>query len=281
VSSAPECVACRPGFMSPDGLKCIRSWCPHDTHRSPDGQSCDDNIQVCLMPDSTLGIRQWSGDWDNGVMSDCTNIPCGPDQTRVGGVCTCPIGQRVDGLECLDNTEINECYVPNADSTERHWDLYMEAWGPCIATGCRDGHHLDWGTCVSSVRECDNIDNGTVFQEWDGRRWGPCNINVTCNPGFTNERWLTNDHVNVCGRCRNAFGVQGADINPTYNPAFPMECVLSGCPYQGQLYNLDTGRNECIPICAVDGATDDTGTMIWNPITSECEVRCAEGFRHW
>jgi len=291
--------ACRADFHTV-GARCIRSYCPTGTHLSSDGQSCNPNIQTCVMADGRTGYFEWNPDTES--MGPCVLRICGVDQILVGGTCVCrdnnyhPCGYQ--GRECCANVQacqplefecipilgVRTCHDYNALDGERRFNHITGEFGACIPTDCVSEFHVNGEFCVPSVQDCDiytgGIRTGRGQETWDGRRWGEC-IATHCNPGWTNERWLTNDHTSQCGRCRNAFGVFGEDINPTFDANLPMQCVITACPDQDQLYNLDTGRNECIPICAVDGTSDETGTMSWNPITRRCEIICADGFTHW
>ena len=242
--------------------------CPSGWHTSDSGLYCVSSTRTCITSGGEIGTQNWIA--SDRRFDDCEPIICPGAQVLIGGVCRCPIGYHVYNDTCRADTRT--CDVDNGTG-EQNWNHTTGDWNACVATDCEFGYHVSAGECVPSRRRV-SVDNGYCYQEWDGRRWSAC-FDIDCAPGWTPDRFETADHISVCGRCRNAFGPFGNDIEPVFSSG----CVILSCPLQDILYNLE--HNECVPICAIDGADDGTGTMRWNPATHSCEVVCEHGFTHW
>jgi hypothetical protein len=292
----PACsfnVTCKPAYTLADNNtakpKCIIN-CAGPYHPSEDGEVCEPNIKNCTTAEGS-GYMEWTGtEW-----SICKIQECPPDQEKVNGVCqscnrpnalsyktsgnclvdACKNGFHPNGTKC--EADVIECTITNAEEAVRIWNSAEKVYGPCKPVRCMDGYHISANACVISSRTCD-IENGTGAQEWVGDdltgSWGACYV-TSCNPGWTMDKYETNEHSKPCGVCRNKFGVWGEIAASTY----VKECEIASCMYQGELYNLE--NNECLPICDPSGREDETGTMSWNKITHKCDRVCKPGYVMW
>ena len=170
---------------------------------------------------------------------------------------------------------MQECSAPNAIYAEKVWDYKLKAYSDCLVRECEYGFHIASNACVSDVQPCD-VDNGAGFKEWDHdlNKWGECEASV-CDPGYTSDPSMTNERTKQCGRCKNAYSIDG-DLAATN---FRRECEIASCLYQGERFDLQ--NNECVPICPTEEYSDDTGTMKWNPTTKKCERTCFDGYTMW
>ncbi len=188
---------------------------------------------------------------------------------------SCAIGYHPEGDQCKSN--VVTCTAPNAADAEQVWDSAKGAYGICMIKECQDGYHVESNVCESNIQPCD-IENGVGEHEWNTIKnaWGEC-VATSCDPGYTSDRseMDTRDGVKQCGRCRNAFGVNGDLAVDKYRKG----CAIASCLYQGQLYDLQ--NNECVPICEVKGYEDETGFRQWNPRTQKCEIECNPGYKKW
>ncbi|MBR4860299.1 MAG: hypothetical protein IKV10_03290, partial [Alphaproteobacteria bacterium] len=115
------------------------------------------------------------------------------------------------------------------------------------------------------------------MREWDYTRnsWGDC-IATSCDAGYTNDRYESDEPNKQCGRCRNANSVLGQPAVSSYARG----CEIATCLYQGELYNLE--NNECVPICpTAKEYEDETGYMYWDDEAKKCVRDCKEGYMSW
>jgi len=229
----------------------------------------------------------------------CIERYCNPDYELIGGTCvqcnrenaityrpndncaiaTCITGYHPssDARTCEEN--VRECTAPDALRAEAVWDPKLKTFGKCEIKECIDGYHISSNTCVVDERPC-TVEHGIGVQEWNPvtNSWGEC-IATSCEAGYTNDSSLTNERNVQCGQCRNKFSVLGEVAASSYIPG--TDCEIASCLYQGELYNLDTAANECVPICDVNGYEDETGTMIWDPSRKKCVRTCKAGYTMW
>lgn len=208
-----------------------------------------------------------------------------------GGNCiieTCAFGYHKIDNECIPD-EV-PCTVANAISAYKVWQ--NGKLGECIPRECNDRFHIDGKSCVSDIADC-NIknDQGSVIgsgkKEWDSvhNRWGECDIDFECIAGYTDDPYESNEPTKKCGECRNKYGVMVRDHNGKWDNIAvayytgDTGCTIGACKYQGQMYNLE--GNECVPICDVNGYSDETGSMEWNWKNEVCAFKCEEGYSPW
>ncbi len=253
---------------------------------------------------------QYTGESDTGNPCEivdgtkCVEKHCNPDYELIGGRCEpcdrdnailyadgancsitlCMTGfhPTPDGRACVEN--VQECPAADAIYAEQVWDFNLKAFGKCTIKECIDGYHLTSNACVLDERPC-TIERGGVkigsgVQQWNeaAQKWGEC-VAETCTAGYTNDPSLTNEHGVECGECKNRFSVLGEVAVSSYLPGG--NCEIASCMYQGELYNLDTASNECVPICDINGYSDETGSMIWDPSRKKCVRTCNEGYVMW
>lgn len=185
----------------------------------------------------------------------------------------CEPGYHLDDKECV--SDIQTCTAPNATVAIRTWDDDLGAFGLCKIIECVDGYHVASNACVLDIEVC-AIENGVGSREYDHttNSWGDCMV-TSCNAGYTDDPYESDEPTKQCGRCKNAKSVLGQDAVSSYVRG----CEIAACLYQGELYNLE--NNECVPICPMDLYSDDTGTMKWNPRTKKCERECFDGYTLW
>ncbi|MDL2295926.1 InlB B-repeat-containing protein, partial [Lachnospiraceae bacterium OttesenSCG-928-E19] len=227
------------------------------------------------------------------IGNSCTESQCKADHYMLNGTCvlcnienalsykpgfncevqTCAAGYHPMGQSCVEN--IKECSAPYADEAYRTWNNKTNNWGTCVIKTCEYGYHVSSNACVPDEQTC-IIENGRGYREWDStkKQWGECVVEY-CNPGYSFDKSETNEHSKPCGQCKNKFSVLGELAASSYVTG----CEIATCMYQGELYNLE--GNECVPICDVNGRSDETGTMKWNPSTKKCERKCNDGFTAW
>ncbi len=157
----------------------------------------------------------------------------------------------------------------------------LESDSKCVPTKCKDGYHIENSKCIANVVACD-IENGLGRKEWMGDnrlngKWTMCTA-YKCNPGYTSERYLTNETDKPCGECKNRRDASG---NIAVSAWKEYNCEIATCMYQGELYRLDSTNNTCVQICDTAGREDLTGTMIWDPLSEKCERTCKPGFTSW
>lgn len=234
-----------------------------------------------------------TGNIGNVVGGKCVENQCKANYYMVNGVCqlcnvenalsykpgtncevqTCASGYHAQGQSCVENTQ--ECTAPYADEAYRTWDNKTSSWSTCVIKTCESGYHVSSNACVADEQTC-TVENGRGYREWDSikNQWGECVVEY-CNPGYSFDKSETNEHSKPCGQCKNKFSVLGELAASSYVTG----CEIATCMYQGELYNLE--GNECVPICDVNGRSDETGTMKWNPSTKKCERKCNDGFTAW
>ncbi len=196
-------------------------------------------------------------------------------QTGNCNVDVCVAGFHPEGDQC--KADVRDCVAPNALVAQQTWDAQRGAFGICMIKECVEGYHVESNACESNVQPC-NIENGVGTHEWNPvkKTWGEC-VAVSCNPGYTSDmsEMDTRGGVQACGRCRNAFGVDGEIAVEKYRKG----CEIASCRYQGQLYDLQ--NNECVPICEINGYEDETGYRYWDRSRQRCVHECAPGYMMW
>ena len=249
-----------------------KAFWPNDCEyegKSETGNPCDIIDGVCVETSCIGGYEMIDGECE----------PCNREGAQgylPTGICqieSCVSGYHPNGDQCEE--DVQECSVPNAIYAEKVWDYKLKAYSDCLVRECEYGFHIASNACVSDVQPCD-VDNGAGFKEWDHdlNKWGECEASV-CDPGYTSDPSMTNERTKQCGRCKNAYSIDG-DLAAT---DFRRECEIASCLYQGERFDLQ--NNECVPICPTEEYSDDTGTMKWNPTTKKCERTCFDGYTMW
>ncbi|MCM1294361.1 MAG: InlB B-repeat-containing protein [Muribaculaceae bacterium] len=256
----------------------VNDWAYYDSvceyrGKSDLGNDCDIVDNVCIET-SCRNIYEMI----NGRCRPCNRehaLAYAADGNCV--ITSCDTGWHVDANMCVSNTR--DCVVMPAHATDatQTWDVKLNSFGVCVISGCDDGYHIESNACVPDVAVCD-IENGVGQKEWNymTRSWGNC-IATSCDAGYTNDPSMTNERWKQCGVCKNKFSVLGEQAVAV--SSWIRECEIAACMYQGQLYNLE--NNECVPICDINGYSDETGTMKWNPKTERCERTCKDGYVMW
>lgn len=189
-------------------------------------------------------------------------------------VAKCHTGFHPEEDQCVD--DIRDCTAPNAIAATQTWDNKLGAFGICKITECISGYHVASNACVPDTEVC-KIEHGIGMREWDYTRnsWGDC-IATSCDAGYTNDRYESDEPNKQCGRCRNANSVLGQPAVSSYARG----CEIATCLYQGELYNLE--NNECVPICpTAKEYEDETGYMYWDDEAKKCVRDCKEGYMSW
>ena len=184
---------------------------------------------------------------------------------------SCVSGYHPNANKC--ESDIISCVAPNAIAAQREWDSVKKAYGACTITKCATDYRLALNVCVPSKEVCE-VPNGIGIREWndDKNAWDECVV-TSCNPGYTNDRSLTNEGWKQCGRCNNAFSANGELAVSSY----VRECEIATCLYQGELYTLE--NNECRLIC--DDYSDETGRRYWDSKRKKCVHECGMGYINW
>ncbi|MBR5153174.1 MAG: hypothetical protein IKW57_00030, partial [Alphaproteobacteria bacterium] len=231
------------------------------------------------------------GEWVDGV---CVETECKFNFEMVNGRCqpcnrehaisykqngnciveSCVIGYHPNGQYC--EGDVIECSAPNAIVATQTWNQKKDAFGECIITECADGYHLAANSCQADEQVC-NLAHGEGVHKWDHNKntWGDC-IATRCAPGYTNDRSLTNELWEQCGRCNNMYAENGELAASGY----VKECEISACMYQGQKYILK--NNECVFICPTISEEDDgTGSQYWSEKDKKCIRTCKYGYVQW
>ncbi len=239
--------------------------------QSVTGNPCEIVDNVCVETDCNGHYELISG--------HC--MPCNREHAisyKPMGNCVvdaCVSGYHPQGDQCVSDVIV--CNAPNATAAHQQWDNRHNKYGICVVTECADGYHVESNACADNIQPCD-IANGVGEHEWnpDKQGWGEC-VAVSCNPGYTSDvtEMDARDGAQQCGRCRNAFGVEGQLAVERYSQG----CEIAECKYPNELYDLQ--NNECVPICEVGGYEDETGYRRWNPNTKRCEIECHSGYRMW
>ncbi len=237
--------------------------------RDEEGNPCDIENGVCVVKSCKSSYEMIGG--------RC--VPCNRENAltyKDEGNCqvaTCRAGFHPYGQKC--EGDIAECEAPNALRAEMSWNNKTNSFGICTIKECEDGFHISSNACVADVQVC-TVEHGRGEKEWNHttNTWGEC-IATYCDPGYTNDPSESNEPTKQCGNCSNKFGVGGEIAVSTYSRG----CTIGTCMYQGEMYNLE--NNECKPICSVEGYSDETGTMKWNPRTKKCERTCFDGYTMW
>ncbi len=235
-----------------------------------------DRGNPCDIIDGTCIESSCSGDFE---MIDGRCEPCNRENAlaykTIGNcmVASCINGFHPNGDKCESN--VRECQAPNATIAEQRWDFTKNSFGTCTIVECDYGYHVASNACVADERVC-AVEHGTGTQEWNSatNSWSEC-VATSCEPGYTNDPYETNEHTKQCGQCKNKFRVHGEQAASTYIQG----CEIASCMYQGELYNLE--NNECVPICSIEGKEDETGTMKWDPVRKKCVRTCKEGYTMW
>lgn len=269
------------------------------------GHATPDVTRINRPAECTYTCVSVTGNPGHVVNGRCKEDSCNPEYEMTNGICTecnrenamsyraggnCIIDACVDGYHpddlrknCVANTE--SCIIANAVVAEKIWDPINGTMGACTPIECEYGYHIDGNLCVSDFADC-KIDNGTGQMEWDAvhNRWGECMV-AKCMPGYTDDPYESNEPTKKCGECRNKFGVtfrnKFGKLENIAVASYKNGCEIESCMYQGELYNLD--GDVCVPICDIDGYSDETGEMKWNPETLKCERTCYKdkGYISW
>jgi len=282
-------IVCQPGnYLPAYGKECAickeKNWCPGGVFYYKTAESgkdsginvCpnegtsnagSDSINKCYMPGLPVSIDHGSGTYSCfwysiGYTSNCFNYKI-----------ECEKGYHIDS----SNFPILSCAL---DGTACGTDPnVLEYDSNCIPIKCKDTHHLEDKKCVENVRTCP-IENGLGRQEWMkdnilGGKWTMCTAYL-CNPGYTSERYLTNETSKPCGECKNRRDKSGNIVVSAWKET---NCEIATCMYQGELYRYD--NNTCVQICDTAGREDITGKMVWDPLSEKCERTCKPGFTNW
>gem|GEM_PF-6396736 len=183
------------------------------------------------------------------------------------------------GYKVVDNgTEKPSCVSEGGCQNDPN---AVESDSNCVPIKCKDTYHIEDKKCVENVRTCP-IENGLGRQEWMkdnilGGKWTMCTAYL-CNPGYTSERYLTNETSKPCGECKNRRDKSGNIVVSAWGTD---SCKIATCMYQNELYRFDALNNSCIQICDTAGREDITGTMLWDPLSEKCERSCKPGFTNW
>ncbi len=313
-----ECITCPAGKTCTGGTDAPQS-CPESHPYSAAGsnneaacyQKCETHAieggtAIANEPSANYPkVCTFTGKSDSGnpceiVNEVCIETSCNSDFELIGGRCrpcdrdnalgyldngNCLIASCItgfhptpDGKECAEN--VRECKLSadtHAVRAEQTWNFTQRVFDKCIILECEDGYHLASNACVLDEQAC-TVENGVGIHEWNHatNTWGEC-IATKCDPGYTNDKALTNERSKQCGQCKNKFSVLGEVAVSSYIPG--VDCEIASCLYQGELYNLD--NNECVPICDINGYSDETGTMKWDPSRKKCVRTCKEGYISW
>ena len=253
-----------------NGLPFTGGWGTSDT--------CSGNEYKFITPTggTYYACSACSGDYEtvDGVCQPCNRENA--TAYKPNGICQvdkCHTGYHPSGDRCV--SDVQECNAPNAISATQTWDAKREIFGICLITECASGYHVMNNACVPNTESCD-VEHGIGTREWNELRnaWSEC-IATSCDAGYTNDPYESNEPTKQCGRCRNAVGILGESAVSSYVHG----CEIATCMYQGELYKLE--NNECVPICPIEAYSDETGTMKWNPKTKKCERECFEGYMSW
>jgi hypothetical protein len=168
-----------------------------------------------------------------------------------------------------------ECSAPNAVAAQQVWNKNTKSYGICTITECAEEYHLMSNACVADIQDC-VVENGIGIKEWNHttKSWGTCQATV-CDPGYSNDKFETNEHTKQCGQCKNKFSLLGEVAVSSYANG----CEIASCMYQGEKYILE--NNECIPICSEEGHSDETGYMYWDNNSKKCIRECNDGYMSW
>ena len=234
---------------------------------SIEGHPCDIVDGTCIITSCGTGYENI-----NGTCTLCNRenaLTYKPGQGCAVASCIAGYHPKADG--CEPNTI--DCVAPNAAIAQREWDAKKGAYGICKIIECDSDYHLVSNACVSDTETCE-VPNGVGVREWNHRsnKWGEC-IATSCNPGYTNDSSLTNEGWKQCGRCNNAFSVNGEVAVSSY----VRECEIAACMYQGELYSLE--NNECRLVCTE--YSDETGYRHWDSKSKKCVHECEPGYINW
>ncbi|MBR2482579.1 MAG: InlB B-repeat-containing protein [Alphaproteobacteria bacterium] len=239
------------------------------TWTDPDGNPCKVVDGVCVVTECRTGYEMKSGHCEACDRENALTY----NNTGVCAVETCVSGYHPNGSRCDAN--VVECSAPNAVAAQQVWNKNTKSYGICTITECAEEYHLMSNACVADIQDC-VVENGIGIKEWNHvtKSWGECQATV-CDPGYTNDKFETNEHSKQCGQCKNKFSVLGEVAVSSYVNG----CEIATCMYQGEKYILE--GNECIPICSEEEHRDETGYMYWDDYSKKCIRECYDGYMPW
>ncbi len=239
------------------------------TWTDPDGNPCKVVDGVCVVTECRTGYEMKSGRCEACDRENALTY----NNTGVCAVETCVSGYHPNGSRCDAN--VVECSAPNAVAAQQVWNKNTKSYGICTITECAEEYHLMSNACVADIQDC-VVENGIGIKEWNHvtKSWGECQATV-CDPGYTNDKFETNEHSKQCGQCKNKFSVLGEVAVSSYVNG----CEIATCMYQGEKYILE--GNECIPICSEEEHRDETGYMYWDDYSKKCIRECFDGYMPW
>ncbi|MBQ7949921.1 MAG: InlB B-repeat-containing protein [Alphaproteobacteria bacterium] len=239
------------------------------TWTDPDGNPCKVVDGVCVVTECRTGYEMKSGHCEACDRENALTY----NNTGVCAVETCVSGYHPNGSRCDAN--VVECSAPNAVAAQQVWNKNTKSYGICTITECAEEYHLMSNACVADIQDC-VVENGIGIKEWNHvtKSWGECQATV-CDPGYTNDKFETNEHSKQCGQCKNKFSVLGEVAVSSYVNG----CEIATCMYQGEKYILE--GNECIPICSEEEHRDETGYMYWDDYSKKCIRECFDGYMPW
>jgi hypothetical protein len=242
--------------------------CDYD-YQDPDGNPCEVINGVCVVTECRTGFEMKE---DRCVACNRENALT-YNNTGVCAVETCASGFHPNGSRCDAN--VVECSAPNAIAAEQVWNSKTKSYSICTITECAEEYHLMSNACVADIQDC-VVENGIGIKEWNHttKSWGTCQATV-CDPGYSNDKFETNEHTKQCGQCKNKFSLLGEVAVSSYANG----CEIASCMYQGEKYILE--NNECIPICSEEGHSDETGYMYWDNNSKKCIRECNDGYMSW
>ena len=239
------------------------------TWTDPDGNPCQVVNGVCVVSECRTGFQMKNGHCEACDVENALTY----NNTGVCTVDTCASGFHPNGSRCDAN--VVECSAPNAIAAEQVWNSKTKSYSICTITECAEEYHLMSNACVADIQDC-VVENGIGIKEWNHttKSWGTCQATV-CDPGYSNDKFETNEHTKQCGQCKNKFSLLGEVAVSSYANG----CEIASCMYQGEKYILE--NNECIPICSEEGHSDETGYMYWDNNSKKCIRECNDGYMSW
>ncbi|MEE1029430.1 MAG: hypothetical protein UIC65_00220, partial [Alphaproteobacteria bacterium] len=250
--------------------------CTYSRGESDTGNPCDIKNGKCVETSCKYNYEMKGGKCTECVRDNALSFKQGNGNCVVE---SCEFGYYPDsaGQKCMPATKECTMLSMHAIAAQQTWDTKTNSYTVCQITECADGYHISNNTCISDEQTC-NVPNGIGgVQTWNGSKWSEC-VATKCNPGYTNDRDLmwpahAKDISIQCGRCDNAYDINGAEEAHTY----VRECEIATCMYQGKKYILE--NNECRLIC--NEFEDETGSRYWDSKSEECVHTCNAGYQEW